>query len=799
MRVSLTWLKEFIDLPTDDPEELEEVLASLGMESDSIEHLTAPFSGVIVGRVEEIRPHPDADRIRLCTVDVGDETHEVVCGAWNFEVGAVVPVALPGAELTDGVTVEEREIRGVSSHGMICSPAELGLGSEADGILVLDGDHEVGSDFSSALPFPDVVFDLEITANRADEMSMLGVARELAAHYGLSLEEPAEPPAARGETAPIQVAVEDPEACPRFFAVGVTEVSVAPSPLWMQLRLAAAGVRPINNVVDITNYVMLELGQPLHAFDLDQIDGRELTVRRASEGESLMTLDGDQHALHPGDIVIADARSVVSVAGVMGGAGSEVSESTTKVLVEAANWNPVSIMGTSIALGLRTEASARFSRGVDPNLPPRAAARAAHLVADLGGGVVSGIETDVYPDPVTPWTVEVSQGDVSRLLGQEIDRTRIVQILESLGMPVEGADPLVVTVPTWRPDVTRPADIVEEVARLYGYNNLPESLPLGTGGGLTVVQLRTRRVRDALVGAGLHEAQSFSFMAPQDVGRLGLPPDDPRAMTVPIKNPVSEEEGVLRTTLLPGLLRATARNVGNGIGDVALFEVGRVFRSRPSLDDERLPSQPKMVSYVAVGGTGARGVSTQGRPADVFTATAIWNALAGALRLRETRLEAAEVPGFHPGRAAQVTISGQVIGALGELHPSAARGFDLPGRVAVAEIRLDPLVQPSEVWSMVEPSPFPPARFDLAFEVDQALAASTLLDSVAAADPLIESVRLFDEFTGGDLAADRKSLAVRVVLRAKDRTLSPEEVQEHRSRVIGSVSQETGASLRGEE
>ncbi|MFQ5966258.1 MAG: phenylalanine--tRNA ligase subunit beta, partial [Acidimicrobiia bacterium] len=608
MRVSLNWLRELLPDLTADSDELEGVFASLGMQAESVEKLSVPFTGVVVGRVEEVRGHPNADRLRLCRVTSDGQTEEVVCGAWNFESGAVVPWALPGSVLADGSEVGAVAIRGVQSHGMICSENELGLGDEEEGILVLDGDFAVGSDFGASLPFPDVVFDLEIESNRPDEQSMLGVAREVGAYSELDLVVPRVEldPEVTAEAA--DVSIEDPDGCGRFVAIPLAGVEVAPAPLWMRLRLLAAGMRPINNVVDVTNYVMLELGQPLHAFDLDRIVDESLTVRRAEMGEQLITLDGIERTLSPEDLIIADGEGVTSIAGVMGGERSEVQDDTTRVLLEAAHWHPPTIMRMSIRHSLRTEASARFSGGVDPNLPPVAARRAAEILANAGMSQVPEAMLDLVTRPMDPWTVELPLSDIPRLLGSEIDRDTTVRILERLHMVVDGNDPLSVTVPTWRPDLTRSADLVEEVARHYGYNKFPETLPRGSGSGLTPAQVRVRRIRSVLEGAGFSEAQTFSFMNPGDLDRLGLEEGHPARDVVEIRNPVSETEGVLRSTILPGLLRSAARNIALGRRDVALFEVGRVFTAEPSEGDERIPTQPVMLAFVALGEMGAFGL-----------------------------------------------------------------------------------------------------------------------------------------------------------------------------------------------
>ncbi len=797
MRVSLRWLEEFVDLPMLAPEELSAVFSSLGMPVEGIEEHDVAFRGVIVGKVESVVPHPDADRLRLCSVTLGDRVDEVVCGAWNFDAGVLVPVAVPGSTLADGTEVGIRTIRGVSSHGMICSERELGLGDDAEGILVLEGDFEVGDDFFTKLPFPDIVFDLEIEANRPDEMSILGVARELAAYFSTDYRIPEVVLFQDAPPQEVDIVVEDREGCGRFVAIPVEDVRITASPILMRMRLESAGVRPINNIVDITNHVMLELGQPMHAFDRDLIEG-SLVVRKGRRDETLVTLDGVDRSIEPEDIVISDTGGAVSLAGIMGGSRTEVSASTRRVLLEAATWDPATITATSTRHGLRTEASARFSRGVDPNLPPLAARRAAQWVERLGAGSVSSTLFDHVTSPVTPWEVELPVGELRRLLGIEIGGAEAALFLNRLGISTEGQDPLKATVPTWRQDLRRSADLVEEVARLAGYDSFPETLPVGKGGGLTVTQHRTRHLRDLVTGAGFSETQSFSFSSVRWLDRLGIPTDDPRRSTVALLNPPSEEDEILRSTLLPALVTAAARNLSNGMAGVALFEIGRVFRSSPWELDDRLPAQPEMLGFVAAGNVGPRMLGATTGQADIHFATGLWRLIAEGMGIPDQTITAASVPGLHPGRSGRAMVAGVDVGYVGELHPAVARAFELPGRVAVGELELADLVRERQPWRFTDPSPFPPAIFDLAFEIEDAVPAGDLLREVrAAAGAIVESVHVFDEFKGDPVPPGAKSLAVRVTLRAPDRTLSTEEVGPIRKEIARSVVARFGGKLRG--
>jgi phenylalanyl-tRNA synthetase beta chain len=783
MRVSLRWLGDYLELPTDDPEEVAAALGRLGHEVEGVERLEAPFAGVVVGRVAGRRPHPRADRLQLVMVEAGAQTAEVVCGAWNFEVGALVPLAQPGARLQGGLEVGEREIRGVRSAGMICSAAELGLGEDAAGILVLPPDLHPGADLATALPFPDSVLDVSITANRPDCMSMVGIARELSAYYQVPIRFPAPKVKERAPHVEVEIRIEDPVGCPRYVARPIRGLRVGDSPTWLQLRLRAAGIRPINNVVDATNYVLVELGQPIHAFDLDRLSRHTIVVRRAAGQETLRTLDGVDRTLHPEDLVIADAEHAVAIAGVMGGEATEVGPETSQVLIESAYFDPPTVLLTAKRHGLRTEASARFERGVDPNLAGLAADRVAELLTEVAGGQAAAGGGDEYPQPVSPWQVSLALSEVKRLLGVDISRKEAAGLLERLGFEMRGKDPITVTVPTFRPDVTGPADLVEEVARLYGYARIPETLPVGKGGGLPSGQRRLRDLRQVLVGASYFEAQTLSFIGPLDLERLRLPPGDPRLEAIRVANPLREQEGSLRTTLLPGLLQAVAYNRARRVGEVALFEIGKVFLRGGG----ELPDQPEMLAFVS------------NRPmSDFQDAAGLWEVIVRAMHLPEAQLRAGAPPPFHPGRSAQVVLGGEAIGALGELHPSVVGAFELAGSLAAGEISVERIIEEPGWWQLREPSPFPPVVFDLAFDLDEETPAGDLLGEVrATGGELLESVEVFDVFTGGPLPPGRKSVAIRLTMRAPDHTLSDEELAPLRKDIAEAVAERFSGRLRG--
>ncbi|MGZ5382988.1 MAG: phenylalanine--tRNA ligase subunit beta [Acidimicrobiia bacterium] len=798
MKVSLRWMREYVDVPTEDPVELAEVFSSLGHEVEGFDVVELQFSGVVVGRVEEIFPHPNADKLRLCRVTTGGEPQDIVCGAWNFEAGAIVPVSVPGAVLAGGLTVGVRALRGIESHGMICSAAELGLGDDHSGIMVLDPAIEIGTSFADLVPLPDVVFDLSITPNRPDAMSMLGIARDLGAFYRIPVRFPSVSLVETQPASRVKVTLDDPRGCPRYLGREVRDVTVAPSPLWMQLRLRSAGVRPINNIVDITNYVLLEMGQPLHCFDLDHVAGEEIIVRRAESGETLTTLDGIDRDLSEFDLVIADASGVVAFAGVMGGETTEVGEGTTRVLIEAAHFDPPSVMFTAKRHDLRTEASSRFERGVDPNLPGRAAERAAAFMVQYAGGrAVAGVQ-DEYPEIIEPWQIELTLKEIPRLLGIELDRGTVIDLLAWIGFETTGEDPLFVTVPTFRPDVRRPADVIEEVARMHGYDKIPETLPVGAGGGLTEEQVTERRLRGVMAGLGYSEAQSWSFVGAEDLENLGMGMDDLRRRAIAVRNPLRDLEPLLRTTLLPGLLKAARFNVSHGADRVALFEIGKVFLAEPSPVDARLPNQPDRLAFVAIGEFGVPQMHGGHPPADVYTATATWRALVEALGVTDATLQQASPSGYHPGRAADVLVGGTMVGSVGELHPAVARAFGLNGRVAAGELALEALVAPQAWWGFREPSTYPPVVFDLAFDLDTHVPSSDLIERVTeSAGDWLESVRVFDEFSGASLGEGRKSVAIQLWFRAPDHTLTNEEVGPFRDRIVNRVEGSLDAHLRG--
>jgi phenylalanyl-tRNA synthetase beta chain len=833
VKAPLSWLRDFAPIEGK-PLELADRLNGIGLIVEGISAPGRDVAGVRTVKVLAVEKHPDADRLALVDVDPGDgNAVRVVCGASNYVVGDVVPWAPPGAELPGGFKLERRRIRGQVSEGMLCAPDELGLSDDHSGIMILPPDTAVGEDLRTVLSLDDVVFDLEITPNRPDAMSIAGVARDLAAALGLpfALPEPAAPGVV--DLAPATLVVEASDRCPRYVA-RTGRVAVAPSPGWMAQRLTKAGMRPISNVVDVTNYVMLERGQPLHAFDLNLLGGRGIVVRMAGEGEKITTLDGVERTLSPEDLLICDANRVPqAIAGVMGAGDSEVSDATTEVLLESAYFTPDGVLRTSKRLGLRTESSARFERGVDPSGTALAADRAWELFAEIASGQAASGTLDEYPAPIEPLRVRLRTERVNAVLGTELDTERIRDYLEPLGFtpcsngvpegltvdafPSDPDDPEVdlideetfepeealdYEVPTYRPDVEREIDLIEEVARHHGYNNITRTLPRmkEPSGGLTPLQLGRRAVRDALLGAGLSEAYTFSLVAPADLAAAGLP-----AEGIELENPLRAEESLLRPAVLPGLLKAVAFNAGQGLPDVGLFEIGHVFLPPPA--GQTLPDEREHLA-IALSGTAIRLPHEPNRPVDGHDAVGRLEVVAEALALADWSLEPAEAPGFTGGRAARVVVDGQTVGVVGEIDPAVrarlglttagTRGAaDLP--VAALEVDLSRLLAAGrKERRAVTPSRYPASNIDLAFVVEESVPAGAVRRTLReAAGDRLEDGRVFDVFRSEALGANKKSLAFGLRFRAPDRTLTDEEVGKLRQRCIDAMAKEHGASLRG--
>ncbi|MFV2000179.1 MAG: phenylalanine--tRNA ligase subunit beta [Acidimicrobiia bacterium] len=798
MKLTLSWLQEFVDLPVSEPHELVEVFESLGHEIEDWHPLEPSFSGVVVGKVLEVSAHPNADKIRMTKVDVGTEVLEIICGAWNFDAGAIVPVAIPGAVLSGDFAISKRDIRGITSNGMICSETELGLGDESDGIMVLDADYpeaagRVGGPFTDIIGLPDVYFEINVTPNRPDCLSVYGLARDLAAFYEIPLRSYAIEVSEGGMTSHFDVTISAPEQCPRFTGRQVRGITVEQSPHWLRWRLIQAGVRPISNVVDASNYAMIEFGHPTHAFDVDRL-GHTIDVRMALDGENIVTLDDQQRSLSATDVVVTDGTEPVAIGGVMGGASTEVHDGTTNVFIEAAYWRPANILLTSKRLGLRSEASARFERGADPSFTTLAADRVAQLLERIAGGIPAPGIVDVNPGSISPWIVEYPLSETRRVLGIDLDRDTTAGLLERLAFPVEGNDPLSVTVATRRPDVQRPVDLVEEIARLHGFAGIPDTVPSGPGGGLPYRERRMRKIRETLVGAGLHEALTFSFIGVDDLSMLDPDAGSVVDAAIRVVNPLNDTEGVMRTSLIPGLLKAAAVNLSRRLPSASLFEIGKVFLAGTG----KLPDQPDRLGFVLAGSDEPTWHGDT-QPIDLYDGTGVIELLLTTLDLSDVSFAQSARPSFHPGRCADVLLGDSVIGTVGEIHPRVAYSFGLTGRVVMAEVDLAELLVERGAWKFAPPSVFPPVVFDLAFAAPQDVPARAVIDAATAgAGDLLEHISLFDVFEGESVGEGLVSYALNFRLRALDRTMTDVEAGPIRRAIADRVERDTGATLRGE-
>jgi len=820
MRVPYSWLREHCD-PGMEPAALADRLVMTGTEVERLDRVgPSSAEGFVVGKVVKCEKHPKADRLSACIVDTGDGERPIVCGAPNVAAGQTVAVALPGARMPNGERLRKAKLRGIPSEGMILAADELEIGDDHEGIIELDSGLAPGAPLGEVLPLGEAVLEIEVTPNRTDCFGVHGVAREVHAITGAPLAA-----APWGEDAPAEgegdasdyasVTVEVPELCPRFTARVFTDVKVGPSPLWLQARLAAAGQRPINNVVDITNFVMLLTAQPLHAFDLDKVPDGALLVRTAAEGEKMTTLDGVERTFDSETVLVCDRNGPSGVAGIMGGQVSEVSKATTRVLLEVANWNGTNILRTSRQLGLRSEASSRFEKQLHPELTMRAQRIASRLLVELCGAKLVPGTIDVAAEPPPSRRLILRAERVEGLLGMFIAQQDQQTYLERLGFEVQEADEdLEVVVPPDRHyDVTREVDLIEEVARVHGIDeHLPTTLPAvgGAVGGLSREQRLRRRAEDVLRDLGFDQAVGWSFTDPGEAERLRIPADDPRSNPVLLANPLSEEQSAMRTLLLGSLLEVAARNVARGAGGLALFESARAYLNAPPAGgkvvdplaghfagDQPAPfAEPHRFASLATGSMSPRSWRGGGEAADFFALKGVLEALAGQLGV-ELGFAPTEEPFLHPGRAAAVSVEGAAAGWLGEVHPLVCRAWDLEAAVAF-ELDAAPLLAAATVGEerYEDVTTFPAVYQDLAVVVSADTPASEVRAAVmAGGGELLRGAEVFDLFEGAQLGEGRKSLALNLEFRADDRTLTDGEVAERREAIRAKLD-EIGGALR---
>ncbi len=795
MNLSINWLNDFVNTKDISLKDYCDRMTDTGSKVESWEQDGSEIENVVVGKILSVVPHPDSDHMVICMLDLGDSADptQIVTGASNVFAGALVPVAKSPSKLPGGKVIKAGKLRGVDSNGMLCSLSELGLTTHdipyaiEDGILILQEDCKPGDDIHEVLALNDASVEFEITSNRPDCLSVIGLARETAVSFDRPYSIPTPTVAEAGGNIAdyLSVDVENGLLCRRYCARVVRNVKIAPSPKWMRARLRAAGVRPINNIVDITNYVMLEYGQPMHAFDYAMLDGSHIIVRNASEGESFRSLDDQDHVLDADTLVIADEKKAVALAGVMGGANSEIKDSTVTVVFESACFDGATVRLDAKKQGMRTESSARFEKGLDPENCAAALNRACELVTLLNAGeIVTGI-IDVYKGKKAPVCLPLESDKINRFLGLDLSAEYMESILIKLGFTVEGG---VITAPSWRSDIESMNDIAEEIARIYGYNKIPSTPFRGTvtAGMLTPRQAYKERLHTLLCGMGLYQANTFSFVSPKNADRISLPANAPERSAVVIKNPLGEDTSVMRTTLLPGLLEVLSRNNAHNLPTAAMYELGHIYLPKEIPDE--LPDEPLMLAF---------GFYGQG---DFYALKGMTEAIftdAGISRLRFAACT--DNPTFHPGRCAEIFARGNMkVGIIGQIHPIVAKVYGLNQSVYVAYLPFETIFQIANFKKQYKPLPkFPATARDFAFVCDRSLEVGLLEETARkAAGKLIESIELFDIYTGDKIGNDKKSVAYRFTFRAPDHTLTDEEVSKATDKILAALEKQLKVRIR---
>ncbi len=802
MKVSLSWLKDYVRIEMD----IHDLTSALTMAGLEVESIADPFDyleKVVVGRIIEINPHPDAGKLKICRVDAGDRILQVVCGAPNVKENLLAPLALPGTVFPDGSLLAECEIRGQRSEGMLCSERELELGEDRSGIMILPGNLQAGCSIVPAIGLSDYVLEIGLTPNRSDCLSVIGIAREIAAIQKTKIKYPdARRPGKNREIFDFtSVKIEAPEHCPRYAAGLVTDITVSPSPFWLRKRLISVGQRPINNIVDITNFIMLECGQPLHAFDFDLLAENRIVVRTAKKGETFITLDRKERALAPDMLMICDGNKPVAIAGVMGGLNSEIGNSTKRVLIESAYFNPLSIRKTSKKTGLSTEASYRFERGVDPEGTVKALVRAAGLVTEMGKGKsIKGI-IDEYPLIQKNETIELSISATERVLGTELDKSTIRSLLESIEFKVKnsGADTIKVTPPSFRVDIARPVDLMEEAARLYGYNRIPSSLPLmqsETSQPLKTLVLR-ETIKNIMTGLSFTEAVNYSFISESSCDRLNLSSDDQKRRLLHVLNPLSEEQNVMRTSLVPGLLETMHRNLSQQVRNLKIFETGKIFLGN---GNESLPEEIEMAVGLMTGGRYSQTWYEKDTDCDFYDIKGAVEGLFAGLNIdnvRFTKMPFELCNYIRYGYAARIIAGNENIGVIGEVHPEVLCNFDLKQKAFIFELNCNTLLALSGRNKTAGQLPkFPASTRDITIITDKNIETMSILEKINSIDEkLIEKTHLFDIFEGASVPAGKRSVSIRITYRSSEKTLEDGEVNNIHKKITDRLTMDFGASL----
>lgn len=802
MIVTYNWLKEFVDFDFT-AQELCDRLTMVGLEVDALVEIGGGLDAVIVAKLEAVEPHPDADRLTVCQVNNGTEVVQVVCGATNHKAGDLIALAQPGSVLPGDFKIKKSKIRGQESAGMLCSEKELALAEDSPGIMILPAGLPLGQPVFAALGLKDYQIEIGLTPNRPDCLSVVGVAREVAAMCGkkLQLPNPQFTEAADQIHGRTSVSIEDAEYCPRYAARMIQGVKIGPSPDWMVRRLEAVGMRSINNVVDVTNYVMMELGHPLHAFDFKLLEEGRIVVKRAQVAEKFTTLDDQKHSLTEDDLMICDGKRPVALAGVMGGLNSEVQDDTETILLEAAYFKPTAIRRTSKRHGLHTESSHRFERGADIDMIPVALERAASLIAELGQGSILAGVIDNYPQTLKTPVLSVSEEKVRALLDIPVDCGTIQILLESIGLqvaPGETSTSLSVTVPSFRPDLEREVDLIEEVARLYGYDLIPTTMPVGTvDAPLPPLRQRVaRKLRNAMVENGFSEAMNYSFVAADAVTRLGVPAEDPRSVQVKVLNPLSEDQAVMRTSLVPSLLETLSRNLAYRSRDLRLFELRPVFL--PQVDGKGSREDLRLTA-VLCGRRQPEGWAQVQASADFYDLKGLAESLFAALNIDQVAYSAEDTEVYlHPGKACRMQKGGKLLGTLGEVHPQVLTDFDIDQPVYLLELDVEMVLASVGPLAKFKPlSRYPDVMRDSALLLDETVSAGQVSDIINRSKvKYLEDAVLFDLYTGKGIPEGKKSLAVRVRYRDQEKTLTEEEVSKAHNKLIGALCQQLGAEIR---
>jgi phenylalanyl-tRNA synthetase beta chain len=801
MKASLNWLKDYIEIRME-LKELIHLLTMAGLEVEEATSVGEGFDKVVVAEIHSVQRHPNADRLSLVEVKTHQGTLPIVCGATNIKEGQKVPLALVGARLPNGLEIKKSKIRGVTSEGMLCSEIELALGQDASGIMILPPHVPTGVNLGEALGLKDTILEISITPNRPDCLCVIGVAREIAA---LTHQKVKYPPSTLNDNVgdihqKTSVKILDQDLCPRYVARMIEDVKIGPSPHWMKNRLEKVGVRSISNVVDVTNYVMMEYGQPLHAFDFELLEEGRIVVRRANVGEEFITLDGVKRILDEEMLMICDGVKPVAIAGVMGGLNSEIKETTKRVLLESAYFSPGGNRRTSKKLGLETEAAYRFGRGIDYGGCLTAANRATQLIQELASGkVVEGV-VDVYSFPIQPNPIHLSVRRIHQVLGKEVSAKQVRSYLEDLELEVREQDKedLVVTPPTFRGDLEREIDLIEEVARLDGYEKIPITIPNGPPSleERSKEFLIVKKAIDTLIYHGYHEVVTYSFTSPASSDIIGLPPGDPRRQHLRILNPLTEDFSVMRTTLFPGLMETVRYNASRKNSNLKLFELKKVFFPRGG---EKLPEEVKFLAGLAMGFDRDPHWGFSPRPVDFYDIKGCVEDLLDTLQIREAKFNKAEdVPYLHPGKASRIVLKQHTLGVLGEIHPQVLNQYEIQGKAYLFEMNFTKMMNWVGEGRWFKPLPkFPAVYRDLSIVVDNALEAERVVETIRAfRQSFVEEVTLFDTYQGSPIPEGKKGISYRIRYQANDRTLTDEEVNQYHEKILSRLKEVFQIDLR---